>query len=394
MSRKSVLMAPVVAAVLAVFPSLASAEILAMLNYESKAPDALKAFRHPVDGQIRREGIAIIDVDPQSKNFGEILMDIPLPPDLVAHHIFYDKESTKAYVTALGKPELRVIDMTRFPYRMKTVEVPQCQVGEDVVFSDDNTTWYLTCMGSNKVIVGDTATDRVTRVIDVPKYPHGIAVHNGIDRLLVTSTVRASDLGDAGETITVVEASTGKVLSSHKVTNKPSPADDAPVEILFVPKSNPPVAYITNMYGNSLSVAVWDPAKKDFSVRQVYDFAPHKVGVPLEMYFNDRADRLYVTTAKPGHFHIFDVSGDPSKPRLLKTLPAAEGAHHVAFTKDWRYAFVQNSLLNLPGMSDGSITVIDLKQEKVVGSVDTLKNQGFNPNSIVLLPEWNHLAGH
>jgi YVTN family beta-propeller protein len=379
---------------LALLPCLANAEILAMLNYESKPPDALKAFKHPVDGQIRREGIAIIDVDPRSENFGKILMDIPLPPDLVAHHIFYNQGATKAYVTALGKPELRVIDMTRFPYRMKTVKVPQCQVGEDVVFSDDNKTWYLTCMGSNKVVVGETATDRVTRVIDVPKYPHGIAVHNGIDRILATSTVRASDLGDPGETITVIEASTGKVLSTPKVTDKPSPAGDAPVEILFVPRSNPPVAYITNMNGNSLSLAVWDPAKKEFAVRQVFDFAPHKMGVPLEMYFNDRADRLYVTTAKPGHFHIFDISRDPTKPKLLKTLPAAEGAHHVAFTKDWRYAFVQNSLLNLPGMSDGSITVIDLKQEKVAGSVDALKNHGFNPNSIVLLPEWNHPAGH
>jgi hypothetical protein len=45
-------------------------------------------------------------------------------------------------------------------------------------------------------------------------------------------------------------------------------------------------------------------------------------------------------------------------------------------------------------MSDGSITVVDLKAEKVIGSVDTLKNKGYNPNSIVLLPQWNELAGH
>jgi hypothetical protein len=55
---------------------------------------------------------------------------------------------------------------------------------------------------------------------------------------------------------------------------------------------------------------------------------------------------------------------------------------------------VQNALLNLPGMSDGSITVVDLKTDKVIGSVDTLKDKGLNPNSIVLLPEWNHPAGH
>ena len=55
---------------------------------------------------------------------------------------------------------------------------------------------------------------------------------------------------------------------------------------------------------------------------------------------------------------------------------------------------MQNTLLNLPGMSDGSITVIDMKSETAIGSVDTLKNTGYNPNSIVLLPRWNDPAGH
>ena len=55
---------------------------------------------------------------------------------------------------------------------------------------------------------------------------------------------------------------------------------------------------------------------------------------------------------------------------------------------DERYLFVQNSLLNLEGMSDGSITVIDLKDDKVLGSIDTLKAAGFNPNCIMPLP--NH----
>jgi hypothetical protein len=66
----------------------------------------------------------------------------------------------------------------------------------------------------------------------------------------------------------------------------------------------------------------------------------------------------------------------------------------VAYTKDGRYAFVQNSFINLPGMRDGSISVVDLASKEVIGSWDTLKNAGFNPNSIVLLGEWNDLMGH
>ena len=377
------------------WPCVANAEIFAMLNYESKTAEALKAYKSPVPGQTRQEGIAIIDVNPTSANYGKTVETITLPPDLVAHHIFYNRDSSKAYVTALGKSELRVIDMSKRPFAAKVISVPECQVGEDVVFSQDNKTWYLTCMGSAKLIIGDAVADQPIKTVSLPRpYPHGVAIHNGIDRLLVTETVRATDLKDAGETITVIEASTGNVLATHKVSNKASPSGEAPVEILFVPGSNPPVAYVTNMYGGTLWTATWNPQTKDFDVAQVFDFATVKAAVPLEMYFNEKADRLYVTTAKPGHLHVFDISKGFGKPELLTSIPAAEGAHHVAFTKDERFAYVQNSLLNLPGMSDGSVTVVDLTKGEVIGSINALKDSGFTPNCIVLLPQWNNPAGH
>ena len=284
--------------------------------------------------------------------------------------------------------------MHQFPYRLKRIDVPNCRMGEDVIFSEDNKTWYLTCMMSARVVVGDVATDKVKQIIKIPKsYPHGLAVMSDIDRLLVTSTV-SGDLSDPHEFISVIEASTGRVLGAHKMSNKKSPSGVSPVELLRVPGSNPAVVYVTNMFGGTLWAATWNPSKKDFDVAEIFDFNPIKAGVPLEMYFNKAAGRLYVTTANPGKFHIFDISAGPMQPKLIKTLPAAQGAHHVAFTKDWHYAFVQNSLLNLPGMSDGSVTVIDLQTQKVVRSMDTLKENGFNPNLIVLLPQWNNLAGH
>lgn len=382
-------------AALALVPSLVCAQIHAMVNYETKSAESLKALKTPIAAPARKEGIAIIDVDPKSKTFGQIVQELALPGDLVAHHIFYNRDQTKAYVTALGKPELRVIDMRKQPLAIKTIAVPGCEVGEDVVFSEDNKRWFLTCMGTQAMVMGDAVADKVVKTVKVSKpYPHGIAIHDGIDRILVTSTVRASDLGDAGETITAIEASTGKVLDSYKVSKKASPAGEAPVEILFVPGAKTPVAYVTNMYGGSLWSATWNAPKKSFDVALAHDFSAQKAGVPLEIYFSPKSDKMYVTTAKPGHLHIFDLKAGPAKPKLLKSIAIAEGAHHVAFTKDWRYAFVQNALLNLPGMSDGSITIVDLKEEKVIGSVDTLKNKGYNPNSIVLLPRWNELAGH
>jgi DNA-binding beta-propeller fold protein YncE len=373
----------------------ASGEILGFVNYETKSADSLKTLKRPIAPPARKEGLAVIDLEPGSKTFGRVVKDIELPGDTVAHHIFYNRDQSKAYITALGRSELRVIQMADPSLTVKVVAIPDCQVGEDVVFSDDNRTWYVTCMGSDAVIVGDAVTDAPVRTIKLPlKYPHGIAIHNGIDRILVTSTVRATDLGDPGEAVGVIEASTGQWLGQIKVSTKASPAKAAPVEILFVPGSNPPVAYVTNMYEGTLAVLTWSPGTKTFTFSQAFDFGPMKMGVPLEMYFTPDGRTMYVTTAKPGHLHVFDLSRDPAAPVHKKAIAAAEGAHHVAFTRDWKYAFVQNSLLNLPGMSDGSITVVDLERGDVVTSVETLKETGHNPNSIVLLPKWNHLAGH
>ena len=361
--------------------TLAQAEILAMLNYESKPEQS-----------VRKEGLAILDVDPKSPTFGKMLMDIPLPSDLVAHHIFYNRDQKKAYITALGKSVLHVLDLTRFPYRMKTVETPDCQVLEDIVFSQDNRTWYLTCMGSSTVVIGDATTDKPLKTVSAPasqtpfiSYPHGITVHNGIDRLLVTSTLRPSDMGEPGETVTVLEASSGKVLSTHKVSLKPSPSKAAPVEVMFSHGAEPPVAHITVMLEGTLWVGVWNPTSKDFAFQQVDDYSLRGQGMPLEMLYNRKGDRLFVTTAKPGHVNIYDNS-DPQRPKFLQTIPAAAGAHHLVLSPDEHYLFVQNSLLNLPGMSDGSVTVIDVTKGEPLASIDTLKNQGFNPNCIVLLP--------
>jgi len=371
-------------------PMVAQAEILAMVNYESKPKQTP-----------RREGIAIMDVDPESKNFGKILNDIPLPSDLVAHHIFYNKDMSKAYITSLGNGALHVMDMKHVPYRPKKIDLPDCQVSEDFAFSEDGQRWYLTCMGSSNVIVGDAKTDTQTKVIAANskdifiRYPHGIGLNEDIDRIIVTSTVRPSDLGDAGETVTVIEASSGKVLSTHKLSDKPSPSGSSPVEAVFLPHAKPAMAYINTMFGGALWTAIWNETSKDFSFQQVFDFSTLQQGVPLEIYFNDKHDRLYVSTANSGALNIFDISGDLKlKPKHLKTIPTAGGAHHIVFSPDEHYAIVQNSFLNLPNMDDGSISVIDLHKQEKIASIDTLKNQGFKPNCIVMMPQWHHDDAH
>jgi DNA-binding beta-propeller fold protein YncE len=230
-----------------------------------------------------------------------------------------------------------------------------------------------------------------TNVIKMPgSYPHGIALHEGIDRILVASCV-APDFSGTGNTVEVIEASTNKHIGSVVISDIKGAA---PVETVFVPKADPPTAYVTNMMEDTLWALTWDVSSETFKARKVFDFGAIGAHMPLEIYFNKAVDRLYVTTADPGMLHVLNISAGLLEPVLIQSLPTAGGAHHVAFSPSEERAYVQNALLNLPGMNDGSITVINLRKLEVEGTIQTFKERGLVPNSITMLPEWYHPAGH
>ena len=367
------------------------AERLAILNWETKAPESLDSLSLSED-KGREEGIAIVELDKNSKDYGKILINIPVDPSLVLHHIFYNQDLSKAYITALAGNNLYYINLSDKVWRMRNIPVPMCKVQENIIFSNDNKRWWLTCMGSSNIIEGNAVDDTIIRVINIPgSYPHGITLNENIDRLLVANCV-APDMSAAGKTIEVIEASSGKHIESIVISRGTL---NAPVEVVFIPDTNPPVAYATTMMENSLWGLKWDSDLKTFITKEIFNFRKHdKSLMPLEIYFNSNLTRTYVTSANPGKIHIFDISKDKMSPILIKSLKTAGGSHHVAITKDENLAYVQNGLLNIPGINDGSITVVDLNNLEILDTIDTFKNSGKVPNSITLLPKWYNPAGH
>ena len=171
---------------LALVTGTATAEQTALVLYETRGADQSQ----------RQEGIAFVELDPQSEDYGQILAQIPLPPEFQSHHIFYNPARDRAYVTSLATPELRVFDVSEFPYRHTSVAVPDCEVGEDVSFSEAQGRWYLTCMGSSVVIVGDAETDEVLETIEMPSpWPHGIATNDAIDRPVTSESSSSVSIG-------------------------------------------------------------------------------------------------------------------------------------------------------------------------------------------------------
>jgi DNA-binding beta-propeller fold protein YncE len=382
--------------VISTFAWTARAEMLAMVVYETKAEESIRELRVEKTRRTREDGLAIIDVDPASEAYGRILAKFPLPEGLAPHHQYYNRDKTKIYVTGTLLPMLHVVDLTRAPYRVKRIDTPGCERLDTVVFSSDNKTWWVSCIATDKLLIGDAIADRVVGEISIPiGGPHGMALHQGLDRLIVTNL---GSFGNFREMVTIVEASTGRVLSSHKMSREPSPSGSGPTDVLFARRRSPPIAYINVAFGGeskkgTLWAGAWSPGKRDFEFQQVFDFGTTESGIPVTIGMDREEERLFVSTTNPGHFHIFDLTGDPMKPKLLKTLRAAQGAHHAALSPDERYAFVQNGVLNLPGLSDGSITVVDLEKLEVVDSIDTFKDAGYAINHILMLPEWHRAGG-
>ena len=69
-----------------------------------------------------------------------------------------------------------------------------------MAFTADKKTWYLTCMGSINVIVGDAEMDKVKQVIAADgkdtfiSYPHGIGQHYQIELQTDESGEKVTDI--------------------------------------------------------------------------------------------------------------------------------------------------------------------------------------------------------
>jgi DNA-binding beta-propeller fold protein YncE len=93
---------------------------------------------------------------------------------------------------------------------------------------------------------------------------------------------------------------------------------------------------------------------------------------------------LFVSFAVPGVVNEYSLQ-NPEQPELIRTLPAQPGAHHVLFSADGQYMFVQNNLLNLDGLNSGTISIVDLNSGSLVATIDDLVDQGMMIESLDLI---------
>lgn len=334
--------------------------------------------------------VAIVELDPESPNFGSILSEFEQPEmEFPLHHMYYSPTG-RLYATGLDPAcSLAEIALVRDASGSPAVEGFDCLdtngqiVGEDIMWHSANGKDYMfvTFMGGlggkdgGSVGVFDPQSNAVVKVIEARPsqigagkpfimYPHGISAFK--DRMVVSSTIHPDLATGVGNSITVIDLNTLEPIENI-VTEKAKPVGfpSSPVEVLFVrPDIHPnakPAVLVNTMFGFEVWRIAYDETTKKFGTPEViYNGVDNKTGVPLEFYGNET--ELFISHALPGVVKRYKLSELPDLVPAGPDIKADPGAHHMIFfstASGRKLIAVQNNLLNLGNAKDNDPTDID-----------------------------------
>jgi hypothetical protein len=336
--------------------------------------------------------VAIVELDPEADNFGEILHEYDTSGfELPLHHLYYSPQG-RLYSTGLDPAcSLAEVGLSRDASGAPVVNSVDCldtqgqQVGEDIMWHSVGDTDYMfvTFMGGTGVDqadggsigVFDPLTNEVVKVIEARKsqvaegepyimYPHGLSAYE--DRMVVTSTIHADLATGVGNAITVIDLNTLTPIENIVIEEtKPVGFPSAPVEVLFVRPQISPEAdlgvLVNTMFGFETWKIPFNPEDKSFGApEKIYDGATEGTGVPLEFYGNETD--LFISHAIPGVVKRYDLAKLPDLVSSGPDIEAGLGAHHMIFYETGsgrKVIAVQNNLLNLGNAADDDPTDID-----------------------------------
>ena len=384
-----------------------------------------------------QHSIAIIELDPEAENFGDILDEFVITGfDAPLHHLYYSPTG-RLYATGLDPQcSLAEVGLVRDASGAPRINGLDCldtqgqQVGEDIMWHSINGTQYMfvTFMAGTGIEQADGGSlgvfnpqnNDVIKIIEARKsqvgegepyimYPHGISAYE--DRMVISSTIHADLATGVGNTITVIDLNTFTAIQTIEVEDaNPVGFPSSPVEVLFLrPDIVPgvePAVLVNTMFGFETWKIPYDSTSKTFgSPEKIYDGGEQGTGVPLEFYGND--SELFISHAIPGVVKRYQLASLPALVTAGPDIKAELGAHHMIFypSKSGKQLIaVQNNLLNLGNVADNdpsdldfiakvndhSITVHDLatgtrlasinfkeKYNKGIENVESLFGSGF-----------------
>lgn len=361
------------------------------------------------------DGVMLLNLDPESAGFGEILQTFEVGEGVVTHHLYYNHDQSRLYNTTLGGEYLYELILERDADGVPTIidalpiDTGSNTVGEDMYFSKDGAYFWMTFLGGfggerdGSIGVFDAQTNELLQTIVAPEpddpaggqpfllYPHGISANEDLGYMVVTSTVHPDLASGMGNTVTLIDMETNEPVQTVLVAESWEDLSQ-PVEVLVLRDGFPSYALVTTVMGGDIWIAPVDEKTGYLGeFTEVVDGSAEALGIALEFYIGpgddperDDDQLLYVSFAIPGVVNAYSLDNLPEL-ELVKSFQTEPGAHHFGFfgTESGREAMVvQNNLLNGEGINAGTLTIVDIHTGEQLGRLDLAGEYGMMPESI------------
>lgn len=244
-----------------------------------------------------------------------------------------------------------------------------------LALSPDRSTMYISCFTANKVAVLDLKEGKVTRAIEVPGHPTGIALSPDGRRLWVTC-------GNPEGQVVAIDVAGGKVTEKFAAGHTPT----APVL-----SRDGKTLYVCNRYNDDVSFIDLGTGKQTARVKVQREpvaaalTADGKFLLVANLLHQGAADGDYVSAT----VSVLDTAA--AKPAKELPLPNGSGSlNDIQVSPDGKFAVVTHILsrFHLPTtqldrgwMNTNAKTIIDLERMEIVNTVllDSVDRGAANP---------------
>lgn len=303
-------------------------------------------------------GYAIMDFNPFSDKFGDILQTINGP---LGHHGYISPINGGLYVTQADELAARVhvtIEANGLP-KIKNISPSLddggMRVGEDIVWFKENgqNRYAITSLDGygNDILGGiciyDANTDKLLKTITDAKqlrYSHGISLFDDKPIGLVASVLHEDvvlygvpSVDSLGHEVALINFSTSEIIKNYDLGTTEAGFPVAPVECAIFRRSfneafdGNEKALVVEMVSGNLVSANWNESNQLFDDFQVvYSPKDEKEYFPLEIYADN--SKIYITYAEK--VKTFDLDTYANSGQLVDAgveYITKSCAHHLAF---------------------------------------------------------------
>jgi methanethiol oxidase len=300
--------------------------------------------------------LAVVDADPDSPTFGEIVGEAPTgSTDNEAHHFGYTADGSRIFAGGMFSNKIFVYDVERDPRApelVRTVDLgPSGFVGPHTAYAVSDGV-LIGMMGAADG--GPGAILELTNEGDL-RAAHQAPVHNGraihlydvavqpeANRMLATSFAHAEqfmhgnpDPDHVGNEVVVWDFETKEVVQIAEI--------DLSAVVLRPLRSGRVIGgFVPSLFGNS--VWYWEDANEDgeFEFHRVLEFQEGGLPVDVRVSHDDRF--MYATLWAAGLVQQYDI-GDPMNPRLVDQVEIPQ-PNMMRISPDSERLYITNSLLS------------------------------------------------